>query len=32
METMDTIKEVQKLVESRQIDHMSEETMMVRVV
>lgn len=31
METMETFKEVQKLVESSLIDHLSEETMMVRV-
>lgn len=31
METMDTIKDVQKLIESRLIDHLSEETMIVRV-
>ena len=31
METMDTMKDAQKLVESRLIDHLSEETMMVRV-
>lgn len=31
MDTMETIKDAQKLVESRLIDHLSEETMMVRV-
>lgn len=31
MEMMDTIADAQKLVESRLIDHLSEETMMVRV-
>lgn len=32
MEMMDTITDAQKLVESRLIDHLSEETMMARVV
>lgn len=31
MDTMETIKDAQKLVESRLIDHLSEETTMVRV-